>query len=89
MKIAGLIPFKSFTDQAMASLYFLRILINLCFFSYVKLAAIITGCALSAPNMHISNVWVIPSELTLQNSFILLVPSIHCCLVFPHSFHSD
>ena len=27
MQIEGLIPFKSFTDQAMASLYFLRILI--------------------------------------------------------------
>ena len=45
----GLIPFKSSTDQAMASLYFLRILINFCSFSTIKSAAIITGCALSAP----------------------------------------
>ena len=33
----------------MASLYFLRILISLCSFASVKLAAIITSCALSAP----------------------------------------
>ena len=49
MQIEGLIPFKSFTDQAMASLYFLRILISFCSFSTVKLATMITGYALSAP----------------------------------------
>ena len=48
MKIVGLIPFKSSTYQAMAFLYFMRILISLCSFSSVKLAAIITSCALSA-----------------------------------------
>ena len=48
MKIEGSIPFKSSTNQAMASLYFLRILINFCSFSFVKSAAMITGCALSA-----------------------------------------
>ena len=46
MQIEGLIPFKSSTDQAMTSLYFMRIPINLCFFSTIKLAAMITGCAL-------------------------------------------
>ena len=49
MKIDGLVPFKSSTYQAMASLYFLRILISLCSFSFFKSAAIIIGCALSAP----------------------------------------
>ena len=49
MQIEGLVPFKSSTNQAMASLYFLRILINLCSFSTIKLAAMITGCALSSP----------------------------------------
>ena len=49
MQIAGLIPFKFSTDQAMASLYFLRIFINFFSFSYVKSVAIIIDCALSAP----------------------------------------
>ena len=49
MQIEGLIPFKSSIDQAMASLYFLRILISLCSFSTIKLDAMITGCALLAP----------------------------------------
>ena len=48
MKIEGLIPFKSSIDMAMASLYFMRILISLCSFSTIKTAAIITCCALSA-----------------------------------------
>ena len=49
MEIDGLIPFKSSTDQAMTSLYFLRILISFCSFSSVKLAATITSYALSIP----------------------------------------
>ena len=48
MQIDGLIPFKSSIDQAMASLYFLRILISLCSISTIKSAAMITGYALSA-----------------------------------------
>ena len=49
MQIEGLIPFKSSTDQAMASLYFLIILISFYSFSFVKPVAMITRCALSAP----------------------------------------
>ena len=49
MKIEGLIPFKSSTDQAMTSLYFMRIPINFNYFSTLKSATMITGCALSAP----------------------------------------
>ena len=49
MQIDELIPFKSSTNQDMASLYFLRILISLFSLSFVKSAAIITGCALLAP----------------------------------------
>ena len=49
MKIAGLILVKSSTDQAMAFLYIMRILISFCSFSYVKSATIIIGYALSAP----------------------------------------
>ena len=49
MKIEGVIPFKSSTDQAMTSLYFLRTPISFCSFSTVKSAAMIIGCALSAP----------------------------------------
>ena len=50
MQIQGLIPFKSSTDQAMTSLYFLRIPISFCYFSTVKSTAMITGCALLTPN---------------------------------------
>ena len=49
MQIEGLIPFKSSTDQAMTSIYFMRIPISFCSLSTVKLAAMITGYALSAP----------------------------------------
>ena len=49
MQIEGLILFKSSTNQAMASLYFLRNPISFCSFFIVKSAAMITGCALSAP----------------------------------------
>ena len=43
MQIEGLVPFKSSIDQAMASLYFLRIHSSFCSFSFVKLADMITG----------------------------------------------
>ena len=59
MKIEGLIPFKSSTNQAMASLYFLRILISFYLFPTVKSVAMITGCALSAPKKAYLS-WVIP-----------------------------
>ena len=49
MQIEGLIPFKSSTNQAMTSLYFLRISICLCSFSTVKSTSMIICCALSAP----------------------------------------
>ena len=49
MQIEELIPFRSSTNQAMASLYFLRILISFYLFSIIKSAAMITCCALSAP----------------------------------------
>ena len=49
MLIEGLIHFKSFTDQAMASLYFMRILINLCSFSSIKSADMIIGFDFSTP----------------------------------------
>ena len=49
MQIDGLIPFKSSTYQAIASLYFMRILISFYSFSSVKSAAMITGFGLLAP----------------------------------------
>ena len=48
MEIEGFIPFKSSTDQAMASLYFLRILISFYSISSIKSSAMITSCAFSA-----------------------------------------
>ena len=49
MQIDGVIPFKSSTEQAMASLCFLRISISFYSLSYVKSVAIITSFDLSAP----------------------------------------
>ena len=47
MQIEGLIPFKSSIDQAIASLYFLRISNSLCSSCSVNTADIITGFAFS------------------------------------------
>ena len=68
MHIEGLIPFKSFTDQSMASLYFLRILINFYNFSTIKPATIITSCAILAPRKAYlrclcNSIIINPSEL--------------------------
>ena len=49
MQIEGLVPFKSSIDQAMASLYFMRICSSFYCFSSVKSTTMITGYALSAP----------------------------------------
>ena len=49
MQIVRLVPFKSSTDQAMASLCYLRISISFSALSSVKPAAIIIGFDLSAP----------------------------------------
>ena len=68
MQIEGLIPFKSSIDQAMVSLYFLRIFNNYTSFSFVKSATMITGYALLAPKKTyfkcFSSFFIInPSEL--------------------------
>ena len=49
MQIYGLILFNSSTDQAIASLCFLRNSVSLCSLSSIKSAAIITGFDLSVP----------------------------------------
>ena len=49
MQIEALIPFKSFTDQAIASLYFLRISNSLCYSNTVNVANIITGFTFFGP----------------------------------------
>ena len=49
MQIDGLIPFKTSIDQAIASLYFLRISISFYSLSYVKSTTIIIGFDISAP----------------------------------------
>ena len=48
MQIEGLIPFKSSTNQAIASLYFLRIYSSYCSLCSVKSAAMIIGFDFSA-----------------------------------------
>ena len=47
MQMEGLIPFKSFIDQAIASLYFLRVSSSFCSSDLVNATEIITGFALS------------------------------------------
>ena len=49
MQIEGLIPFKSSTNQSIASLYFLRIYISFYSSSTVNAVEIITGLAFSSP----------------------------------------
>ena len=49
MQIEGLIHFKSSTEQAIASLYFLRIFISFSSLSSVNSIAIITGLDFLAP----------------------------------------
>ena len=49
MQIDGLIPFKSSTDQAMASLCLLRISISFYSLSFIKSTTIIIFFSLSAP----------------------------------------
>ena len=75
MQIEGLIIFKSSTDQAMVSLYFMRTPINFCSFSIVKSAAMITGCALSAPKK---------AYFRFRTFSHFFVPSLHSYLTFLH-----
>ena len=89
MQIEGLIPFKSSTDQAMAYLYFLRILISFCYFSTIKSAAMITGCSLSAPKKAYfrclgNSLRINPLEL-----FSTSCSFFYCCLTFLHRFLLD
>ena len=46
MQMEGLIPFKSFIDQAIASLYFLRVSNSFCSSYSVNAAEIITSLTL-------------------------------------------
>ena len=55
MQIDGLIPFKSSTDQAIASSCFLRISTTYFTFSVVKSAAMIIGLDFLHLGKHISN----------------------------------
>ena len=48
MQIEGLIPFKSFIDQEIASLYFLRISNSFCSSSSVNAAEITIGFSFSS-----------------------------------------
>ena len=73
MQIEGLIPFKSSTDQAITSLYFLGISNSLCSLCSVKSANMIASFDFSASIRHTSNVWPVPLELTPHSFFILLV----------------
>ena len=68
MQIEGLIPFKSFTNQAIASLYFLRISSSLCSSSTVNAADLIIGftflCLKKAYFKYLGNSFKVnPSEL--------------------------
>ena len=54
MQIEGLIPFRSLIDQAITSLYFLRIYSSLCSSFSVNLVDMITGFPFSG-SKHISD----------------------------------
>ena len=87
MQIEGLVPFKSSTNQAMASLYFMRILISFCSFSFVKSAAMITGCALSTPKKAYlrclgNSLRINPSEIFSTCHFFLLLLDFSALIFF-------
>ena len=81
MQIEGLIPFKYFIDQAIASLYFLKISNSFCSSSLVNVAELIIGFAFSgykkANFKCLGNSFKVnPSELvfvSISSSSLLLV----------------
>ena len=81
MQIEGLIPFKYFIDQAIASLYFLKISNSFCYSSSVNVAKIITGFTFSGSKKAYfkclgNSFKVNPSELvfvSFSSSSLLLV----------------
>ena len=74
MYIEGLIPFKSSMDQAIASLYFLRVSSNFCSSYIVNADDIITGLSFLVIREQTSNDLEIPSRLTLLKLFWFLLP---------------
>ena len=72
MCIEGLISFGSSTDQAISSLYFLKISINFCSFCYVKSLDMITGFDFSAPKKAhfkcLGNSFIINSSKLISTS---------------------
>ena len=89
MQIEGLIPFNSSIDEAIASLYFLRISNSLCSSFLVNAADIITGFSFSSSKKETLNDWVTPSRLALLNLFLFLLIPLHCCLSFLYCSHSN
>ena len=82
MQIDGLILFKSSTNQAIASLYFLRISTSLCSLYSVKSVAIITGFDPSSPKKAYFKCLINSSKLTPHNFFQPSMLSLHYCLIF-------
>ena len=82
MQVEGLIHFKSSIDQAIASLYFLRVSSSFCFSGSINAIEIIT----LVPRKHTLHDWVIPSRLTLMYLFLFPLPYVHCC-IFLYCFH--
>ena len=86
MQMEGLIPLKFYIDQAIASLYFLKVSSGFYSLNSVNAAEIITGFALLVLRNHTLIDWVIPSRLTLMSLFLFLLFSIHYC-IFLYCFH--
>ena len=89
MQIEGLIPFKSSIDQAISSLYFLRISRSFYSSSSINAANIITGFAFSGPKKAyfkcLGNSFKVNPSKLVSNSF----PSLHCYLIFMYYSHSN
>ena len=89
MQIEGLIPFKSCIDQAITSLYFLKISSRCCSSSLVNADDIIIGFYFFGSKKAYSTVLINPSRLTFLNLFMFLFPFLHCCLIFLCYSHSN
>ena len=89
MQIEGLVPFKSSTDQSIASLYYLRISSRFCSSSIVNAANIITCFTFSSPKKAYfkclgNSFKVNPFELVS-----ISLPSLYCFLIFLYCSHSN
>ena len=89
MKIEGLMPLRSSIDQAITSLYFLRIFNSFCSSSSVNAANITLVLPFLVLRKHTSDDWAILSISTPLYLFLVLLLSFPCYMIFLYCFQSN